>query len=51
MTPPERGRLMDAIAGAMHGVPAEIQKWQIAHFSTCDPAYGAGVAERIEKRK
>jgi catalase len=51
MTPPERGRLMDAIAGAMHGVPAEIQKRQIAHFSKCDPAYGAGVAERIDRKK
>jgi catalase len=47
MTPEERGRLMDAIAGAMTGVPDFIQRRQIGHFTKADPAYGAGVAVRL----
>ena len=43
----ERARLMDAIAGAMQGVPEAIQRRQIAHFAKADPAYGAGVAKRL----
>jgi catalase len=31
----------------MHGVPVEIQKRQLAHFHRADPAYGAGVAQRL----
>jgi catalase len=42
-----RERLMDNIAGAMQGVPAVIQRRQIAHFAKADPAYGAGVARRL----
>ena len=47
MSPPEQARLMDAIAGAMRPVPEFIQRRQIAHFAKADPAYGAGVAERL----
>ena len=47
LTPAERDRLMDAIAGAMQGVPDGIQRRQIGHFAKADPAYGAGVAQRL----
>jgi catalase len=43
----EQTRLMDTIAGAMTGVPEDIQRRQIGYFSEADPAYGAGVAERV----
>ena len=43
----EQGRLMDALAGAMADVPEEIQRRQLAHFTKADPAYGAGVAQRL----
>ena len=42
-----RARLLDNIAGAMRSVPEAIQRRQIAHFAKADPAYGAGVAERL----
>lgn len=42
-----RARLMDNIAGSMRSVPEAIQRRQIAHFAKADPAYGAGVAERL----
>jgi catalase len=47
MSHAERDRLMDAIAGAMNGVPDFIQRRQIGHFAKADPAYGAGVAKRL----
>jgi len=40
-------RLFGNIAAAMQGVPDEIKRRQIALFSKCDPAYGAGVAEAL----
>jgi catalase len=43
----QKKSLMDAIAGAMAPVPEDIQRRQIAHFAKADPAYGAGVAERL----
>ena len=43
----QRGRMMDAIAGAMEGVPSEIVQRQIGHFGKADPAYGQGVADRL----
>ncbi len=46
----EQGRLMDTIAGAMHGVPEAIVARQIGCFTKADPAYGAGVAERLRTR-
>ena len=42
-----RTRLLDNIAGSMRTVPEAIQRRQIAHFAKADPAYGAGVAERL----
>ena len=48
MSEKQKASLMDAIAGAMKTVPKEIQDRQIAHFSKCDPAYGAGVAARLK---
>lgn len=47
MTAEEQGRLMDNIAAAMQGVPTFIVERQVALFSKCDPAYGAGVAKRM----
>lgn len=37
-------RLIDNIVGAMQGVPVDIQKRQVEHFTKADSAYGAGVA-------
>ncbi len=48
MSAEQQSRLMDAIAGAMRGVPATIVRRQIEHFAQADPAYGAGIAERLE---
>lgn len=44
----EQERLMDTIAGAMQGVPEDIVKRQICHFFRADPAYGKGIAKRME---
>ncbi len=43
----QQARLMDAIAGAMAGVPDRIIRRQIAHFRRADPAYGEGIATRL----
>ena len=43
----EQERLMDTIAGAMTGVPEDIQRRQIGYFMEADPAYGGGIAERL----
>jgi catalase len=45
----QRHRLFHNIAAAMQGVPREIIDRQIAHFSKCDPAYGAGVAKAVQE--
>ena len=42
-----QARLMDNIAEAMQGVPAEIVRRQVVHFYRADPAYGLGVAARM----
>lgn len=47
MTSAQQASLMDAIAGAMRGVPETIVRRQIGHFAKADPAYGAGVAQRL----
>ena len=47
MSPGQQAALMDNIAAAMGGVPQYILQRQIAHFTKADPAYGAGVAERV----
>lgn len=43
----QKQRLFQNIAAAMQGVPDEIKRRQIALFTLCDPAYGAGVAQAI----
>lgn len=50
MTAEQQKRLMDALAGAMTGVPREIALRQIGHFAKADPAYGEGVAKRLGLR-
>ena len=47
MSKEEQERLMDNIRDAMQGVPEEIVRRQIDHFTRADPAYGAGVAKRM----
>jgi catalase len=47
LTPDRQRRLMNNIGEAMAGVPEAIQRRQIEHFRKADPAYGAGVAERL----
>jgi len=47
MTDPQREALMNNIAEAMSAIPEEIARRQIAHFTSADPAYGAGVAQRL----
>jgi len=48
MSPAQRELLMDNIAAAMRGVPAEIVRRQVEHFRKADPAYGEGVAKRVK---
>ena len=45
----QRQRLFGNIAAAMQGVPAEIVAAQVEHFTKCDPAYGAGVADAVRR--
>jgi catalase len=47
MQPDAQDRLTSNIAGAMQGVPKEIQARQIAHFAKADPAYGAAVQRKL----
>ncbi|MFO1154700.1 MAG: catalase [Rhodospirillales bacterium] len=47
MTAAQQASLMDAIAGAMQGVPESIVRRQLGHFAKADPAYGDGVARRL----
>jgi len=43
----EKARLLDAMAGAMQSVPEFIQRRWIGHCSKADPAYGAGLLQRL----
>jgi catalase len=47
MSADQKRQLFDNIAAAMQGVPEHIRLRQVAHFAKADPAYGAGVAERL----
>ena len=47
MSPDQQRQLFDNIAAAMQGVPVEIIKRQLVHFHRADPAYAAGVAQRV----
>ena len=46
LSPEERDRLTSVIAGTMQGLPERILKPNIAHFSKCDPDYGAQIARK-----
>ena len=43
----QKSALMDNIVASMAGVPEDIVRRQIAHFLRADPAYGIGVARRL----
>ncbi|WP_373998988.1 catalase [Bdellovibrio bacteriovorus] len=43
----ERDRLTRNIAGTMKGLPEELQRRNIAHFSKCDPEYGARILAHL----
>ena len=43
----QRDRLMDTIAGAMDGVPADIVERQLGYFRIADASYGDGIAKRL----
>ncbi|WP_243041453.1 catalase [Dyella sedimenti] len=43
----QKQQLFDNIAAAMQGVPEEIIRRQLGHFSKADPAYGEGVAKAL----
>jgi catalase len=47
MTAEEKKRLIANIVGTMKSIPQRIQELQIQHFTKCDPAYGAGVAQGL----
>jgi len=47
MKPDEQQRLFANIAASMSGVPEEIVRRQLAHFSKADPRYGAGVSAAL----
>jgi catalase len=47
MSPDQQAQLFDNIAAAMQGVPEAIIKRQLVHFHRADPAYAAGVAQRV----
>jgi catalase len=47
MNAEQQQRLFSNIAAAMQGVPEEIVRRQLAHFTKADPAYGAGVAKAL----
>ena len=43
----QKERLFANIAAAMEGVPDDIKRRQLVHFHRADPAYGAGVADKL----
>lgn len=47
MSKEQKKQLFSNIAAAMGGVPENICRRQIEHFSKADPAYGAGVAKAL----
>jgi len=47
MSADQKQQLFGNIAAAMNGVPEEIIRRQLAHFSKADPAYGEGVAKAL----
>jgi catalase len=47
MSTDQKQQLFRNIAAAMQGVPEDIIRRQISHFSKADPAYGEGVAKAV----
>ena len=47
MSAEQKEALYQNIKDAMEGVPVEIKKRQIEHFSKADPEYGKRVAELV----
>ena len=47
MSADQQQQLFRNIAAAMQGVPEEIIRRQLGHFSKADPAYGEGVAKAV----
>ncbi len=47
MNDDQKEQLFSNIAGAMDGVPERIRMRQLAHFYNADPAYAAGVADKL----
>jgi len=49
MTPAQQAVLFENTARAIHGASAQVKARHIEHCTRCDPAYGAGVAQAIER--
>ena len=49
LKPDERERLCQNIAASMQGVPEDIKKLQVSHFTKADPEYGKRVGELVLK--
>jgi len=49
MTPAQQTVLFENTARAIHGASAQVKARHIEHCTRCDPAYGAGVAQAIER--
>ena len=47
LSPEERTRLVNNIAGHMAGIDVEIQRRQILHFLNASPEYGSRIAEKL----
>jgi catalase len=47
MTPQAQARVMDYVAGLMHGMPVDAVRRRIEHFYKVDPDYAIGVAVRL----
>ncbi len=43
----EKARLTANIAGTMKGLPEDLQRKNIAHFTKCDPDYGKRIANNL----
>ncbi|TGK87741.1 catalase [Leptospira noumeaensis] len=46
LKPEERERLTSVIAGTMKGIPKDLVKKNVEHFTKCDPEYGKKIAEK-----
>ncbi|TGK49268.1 catalase [Leptospira kanakyensis] len=46
LKPEEKERLTSVIAGTMKGIPKDLVKKNVEHFTKCDPEYGKKIAEK-----